>query len=139
MPPVVEGRVLNTRGEALPGAVIEVWQTDHFGEYDLDGYDYRGHVAADEKGAYGFESVLPGHYPGRLAQHVHYLVTAPGHKPFPTQLCFATDRAFEGDPAKNYAKDPIVPSASLIRPVLLEPRDKGVLARVRFEVVLERA
>jgi len=139
VPLLVEGQVVDTRGEPVPGAVLEVWQADHFGEYDLAGYDYRGHVASDAKGTYGFESVVPGHYPGRVAQHIHYLVNAPGHRPFSTQLYFATDSAFEGDPARNYRKDPLVPSASLIRPVVLEPRDKGTLARVRFELVLERA
>src|SRR5207244_1730792 len=97
------------------------------GEYDLAGYDYRGHLLSDGKGAYGFESVIPGHYPGRVGQHVHYLVTAPGHRSLSTQLYFATDTVFEGDPAKNYRKDPLVPSPSLVRPVLLEPREKGVL------------
>lgn len=139
VPLLVEGRVLDTRGEVVPGAVIEVWQADHFGEYDLTGYDCRGHVASDPKGAYAFESVIPGHYPARVAQHVHYLVTAPGHRALSTQLYFATDSAFEGDPAKNYRKDPLVESASLIRPVTLEPKEKGVLARTTFELVMERA
>jgi protocatechuate 3,4-dioxygenase beta subunit len=35
---MVAGRVYSTRGEALPGAKIEVWQTDHTGVYDLSGY-----------------------------------------------------------------------------------------------------
>jgi protocatechuate 3,4-dioxygenase beta subunit len=27
----VEGRVLNTKGEPIPGAVIETWETDEMG------------------------------------------------------------------------------------------------------------
>src|SRR5207245_2478025 len=95
VPLVVEGRVLDTRGDVVPEATVETWHADHFGEYDLAGYDYRGHLLSDGKGAYGFESVIPGHYPGRVGQHVHYLVMAPGHRPLSTQLYFATDTVFE--------------------------------------------
>ena len=35
MPLAVSGRVLSTRGETLPEAVVEVWQSDHRGRYDL--------------------------------------------------------------------------------------------------------
>jgi len=91
MPLSVSGQILDTRGEKLPNVVVEFWQTDHLGHYDLDGYRYRAKLPADSSGNYKFESVMPGHYPDRVCQHVHYLVTAPGHKPLVTQLYFATE------------------------------------------------
>ena len=41
------------------------------------------------------------------------MVTAPGHKPLITQLYFATDPVFDGDPGRNFSKDPLVISRTL--------------------------
>jgi protocatechuate 3,4-dioxygenase beta subunit len=134
----VSGRVFNTRGEALTGAKVEIWQADHHGLYDLDGYRYRAALVADASGLYQFESVMPGHYPARVCQHIHYAITAEGHKPLITQLYFATDPVFEGDPDKNYAKDPLVISRELVRPVTLTGDPKTIQAAVTFDIVMER-
>lgn len=135
IPLVVAGQVFNTRGEKIPGAAIEIWQTDHLGIYDLDGYRYRAKLASSAEGKYDFSSVMPGHYPARACQHVHYLVTAPGHKPLITQLYFATDPVFDGDPDKNF-KHGDSPSRELIRPVLLVGDPKDIHAAVQFELVM---
>jgi catechol 1,2-dioxygenase len=134
----VVGAVFDTRGEARPDAIIEVWQADHFGHYDIEGYRYRATLAPDAKGAYQFASVMPGHYPDRVAQHVHYMVKAPGCKPLVTQLYFATDPAFEGDPDRKFGNDPLVQSRELVRPVLLTGDPADPMARVTFELCLER-
>ena len=42
LPLSLSGQVLDTRGDVLPDAIIEIWQTDHFGYYDAEGYRYRG-------------------------------------------------------------------------------------------------
>lgn len=138
VPLTVGGVVLDTRGEPLEGAVLELWHASSAGLYDNDGYLYRGVVEAGSKGAYGFQSVLPGHYVGRVCQHIHYRVTAPGHKPLVTQLYFATDPAFDGDPDRNFRKDPLLTSRELVRPVSLDSDGVTVRARVRFEICLER-
>jgi len=139
MPLLVSGQILNTRGDKLSNSVVEVWQTDHLGHYDLDGYRYRAKLPADSFGSYKFESVIPGHYPDRVCQHIHYLVTAPGHKPLVTQLYFATDPVFEGDPDKNFTRDPLIHSRELVRPVMLVGDPKDIHAAVNFELCLERA
>jgi protocatechuate 3,4-dioxygenase beta subunit len=90
------------------------------------------------RGAYSFESVIPGHYPDRICQHTHYLVTEPGHKTLVTQLYFATDPVFDGDPAKNYSRDPLLQTPELIRPVMLTGDPDEVHAKVQFELCLER-
>ena len=139
MPLLVSGQILNTRGDKLTNAVVEIWQTDHLGHYDLDGYRYRAKLPADSSGGYKFESVVPGHYPDRVCQHIHYLVTAPGHKPLVTQLYFATDPVFEGDPDKNFTRDPLIHSRELVRPVMLVGDPKDIHAAVNFELCMERA
>jgi protocatechuate 3,4-dioxygenase beta subunit len=138
MPLIVSGRVLDTRGNSMPGALIEIWQADHKGRYDLDGYRHRAALTSGADGSYGFDSILPGHYPARVCQHIHYIVRAPGCKPLTTQLYFATDPVFDGDPARNYARDPILLDRELIRPVTLKGDPGDVIAAVTFEVVLER-
>jgi protocatechuate 3,4-dioxygenase beta subunit len=137
LPVSVAGRVFDTRGNVLSGAKVEVWQADHLGHYDLDGYGYRATLVADADGKYSFDSVMPGHYPGRVCQHIHYLVSAPGHKPLTTQLYFATDPVFEGDPVHNYTRDPLIQSSELVRPVTLAGDPKEVHALVNFEIVVE--
>jgi protocatechuate 3,4-dioxygenase beta subunit len=134
----VSGRVLDTRGEPLAGAVVEVWQANHLGIYDLETYRYRALFVAEKDGSYSFQSVIPGHYPGRVAQHIHYRVSAPGTKTLVTQMYFATDPVFEGDPGKNFAKDPLVENRELIRPVTLGATGNAPLAMVTFETVLVR-
>jgi protocatechuate 3,4-dioxygenase beta subunit len=95
--------VLDTRGDIVPGATLEIWHTNNAGQYDLAGYRYRA------------------------------------SKLLTTQLYFATDPVFDGDPDRNYAKDPLIQSRELVRPVVLRPKANNVTAAVTFEIVLERA
>jgi len=137
MPLALAGVVYDVRGEIVPDAKVELWQTDNLGQYDIDGYRYRALLEPGAKGVYSVESVMPGHYPGRVCQHVHYLVTAPGHKPLITQLYFATDPVFEGDPDMNYHRDPLITSRELVRPVMIKSDAKQMLAVVNFDLVME--
>jgi protocatechuate 3,4-dioxygenase beta subunit len=138
LPLEVIGKVFNTRGEQQQNAKVEVWQTDHDGRYDLNGFRYRALLHTDDKAQYQFQSVMPGHYPARVCQHIHYLVRAEGCKPLITQLYFATDPVFDGDPDKNFQRDDLIWSRELVRPVMLKGDPKDVIATVNFEIVLER-
>ena len=131
----VAGAVYSTRGEALPGAKIEVWQTNHAGLYDLNGYRYRATLVAAAGGQYDFQSVIPGHYPARVCQHIHFLVSAPGQKPLVTQMYFASDPVFKGDPAKYPNRD--CPLIELVRPILLTDQPDTMTASTNFELVME--
>jgi len=64
LPVKIAGKVLDTRGELLSGAKIEIWQASPQGVYDLDGYDYRTTLTADKKGKYDLGSVMSRHYDG---------------------------------------------------------------------------
>lgn len=138
MPLELAGVVYSESGEILPGAKVEIWQTDHFGHYDNAGYRFRTTLLADPKAGYSADSVMPGHYPQRVCQHVHYLVTAPGHKPLTTQLYFGTDPVFEGDPARNFQRDPLITSVELVRPVMIKGDPQEMMAAVTFDLVLEK-
>jgi len=135
LPLAVSGKVLDATGKPLSGAIIEVWHTDARGVYDLAGYRYRARITAAVDGGYRFQTLMPGHYPERVAQHIHYRVSAPGRKVLVTQLYFATDPAFAGDPDHNYKKDPVLEDRRLIRPVTLG-ESGGPQAAVVFDTVL---
>ena len=137
MPLTLAGVVYSTRGEIIPDAKLEIWQTDNDGHYDIEGYHYRALLMPGQKGSYSVDSVMPGHYPQRVCQHVHYLVTAPGHKPLITQLYFATDPVFDGNPDKNYTRDPLISSRELVRPVVIKGDPKQIIAAVNFDLVME--
>ncbi|BCS30836.1 hypothetical protein TBR22_A00360 [Luteitalea sp. TBR-22] len=139
LPMAVSGRVISVHGEPVRGATIEIWQADDHGLYDLEGYRFRTSLAPPPSGAYAFESIMPGHYPARVARHVHYFVTAPGFRPLSTQLYFSTDEVFEGNVDKNFSRDPLITSRTLVRPVTLTGKPEAALASVEFELVLEKA
>jgi protocatechuate 3,4-dioxygenase beta subunit len=137
MPLTLSGIIYNTHGEIAPDAKVEIWQTDNAGHYDIDGYRYRAVLEPGSKGSYAVESVMPGHYPSRVCQHVHYLVTALGCKPLVTQLYFATDPVFAGDPDKNFSRDPLITSRELVRPVMIQGDPQQMVAAVTFDLVME--
>ena len=94
------GRVLTTAGRPVRRALIDFWQCDARGAYDIDGYRFRGHQLTDAAGRYSLFSVVPGLYPGRT-RHIHVKVQAPGRAVLTTQLFFpgvagnATDGIFD--------------------------------------------
>jgi len=119
-PCVVTGRVLSVGGTPLPGAEIDVWQADDHGFYDVQQpgiqpqANGRGLFTADADGAFWFRTVLPCHYPiptdgpvGTLLlatnrhpyrpAHIHFIATAPGHRPVTTHIFVAGSPYIESD------------------------------------------
>ncbi|KAG6830225.1 hypothetical protein H0H92_001665 [Tricholoma furcatifolium] len=110
----VEGRVLDTKGNPIAGAIIDTWETDENGLYDVqyqgrETPDCRGRLTSAEDGSYSFRAVVPVSYPipsdgpvggllRRLGRHVyrpshlHMMIEAPGFEKLTTALYF------EGDP-----------------------------------------
>ena len=139
----VAGRVINTKGQIVEGAKVDLWHADHGGRYDTKGYKYRAKLSPNAKGIYSVDTVMPGHYADRPAQHIHYLITAPGHKTLITQAYFATDPFFEGNPDKNWKKNGIAENKDLILPVKLfeggATANEPAHAEITFDIVLEKA
>jgi protocatechuate 3,4-dioxygenase, alpha subunit len=112
---VIEGHVLDGGGNAIPDALVEIWQADANGRYrhpedsgspsadpHFNGYAW-AHTRAD--GGYRFETVKPGRVPapegGEQAPHIVVSVMARG-----ILTRFITRIYFE-DEASN-AHDPIL-------------------------------
>jgi protocatechuate 3,4-dioxygenase beta subunit len=104
----------------------------------MSGYRYRAEIPVSAGGEYRFETIVPGGYGGR-AQHIHYMINAPGHKQLVTQLYFENDPKFEGNPDKNYTRDNLVWHRELIRPVARIDKNRVSFTSVAFDICLEKA
>jgi protocatechuate 3,4-dioxygenase beta subunit len=108
-PLLVTGRVTDTEGRPIAGAVLDVWQANDEGFYDVQQkglqpeMNLRGIFTTDAGGSYWFKSVRPKFYPipddgpvGKLLRqmgrhpfrpaHIHYIVGAAGYEPITTHI-----------------------------------------------------
>jgi hydroxyquinol 1,2-dioxygenase len=148
---VLEGRVLSADGTPLPGAELDVWQANDQGFYDVQQPDVqppgngRGLFTADSSGAYWFRTIVPTHYPiptdgpvGALLEatkrhpyrpaHIHFIVTAPGHRPLTTHIFVAGSPYIESDAVFAVKKSLITAFTPAGEP--------GQPARAHFDIVL---
>ncbi len=86
----IAGRVINERGVPIPDAVLDFWQSDDEGNYDMVGWLLRGHVFTDAQGRYQLETIVPACYEPRQARHIHVKVQGVS-RPYTTQLYFSDD------------------------------------------------
>ena len=87
---LLSGRVVNTEGKPIPGAVLQFWTSDDKGNYDMVGYQLHGYTLTDESGCYRMEMIVPACYEPRQAKHIHVKVQAVS-RPLTTQLYFSDD------------------------------------------------
>ena len=114
-PLLVEGTVSSSDGVPLAGAIVDIWQADGTGYYDvqqpeLEGMLLRARFRTDEEGRFRFRSIMPAYYPiphdGPVGQmlaatkrhpnrpaHVHFMIAAPGHETLITHI-FAADSPY---------------------------------------------
>jgi hydroxyquinol 1,2-dioxygenase len=108
-PCLVTGRVLDRSGHPIPHALVDVWQANDDGFYDVQQpgvqpeLNLRGLFTADEAGEFWFRTIVPRYYPiptdgpvGRLLgatsrhpnrpAHIHFIVTAPGYRTLTTHI-----------------------------------------------------
>jgi hydroxyquinol 1,2-dioxygenase len=117
----VSGSVRGIGGEPVPDAVIDVWQSDDEGFYDVQqprGADHehraRARLRSGPDGAFDFRSILAQHYPiphdgpvGALLTalgrhpwrpaHLHFLIEAPGYERLVTHVFRDGDRYLDSD------------------------------------------
>ena len=83
----VSGQVVTRSCRPVANALLDLWHADENGDYDNDGFTYRGHLFADADGRYRFKTIVPAPYPGRT-RHYHFKVQAPSRPILTTQLYF---------------------------------------------------
>ena len=113
------GRVTDTQGHPVPGALVQLWQTNAEGWYDLQveggaATDMRGNVRCDAEGRYFLRTVKPLGYSipmdgpvgalvhrqrrhGCRPAHIHFLIGAPGYRELVTALYFGDDPHIDSD------------------------------------------
>ena len=123
---VLQGLVLTPECRPVPGAVVDIWHCDETGDYDNRGFRHRGHQFTDAAGAFRFETIRPGRYPGRTP-HIHAKVQGEATRVLTTQLYFP-------DLAETNARDGIYREGLAMR---LEAAGAGW--RGRFDFVLAPA
>jgi len=88
------GKVLNQDCQPIPGAVLDFWHTDSFGNYDHEGYTLRGRIQTNQNGEYFLDTVFPekyGEFGFMRPRHIHLKVHAPDEPTLTTQLYFEND------------------------------------------------
>jgi len=92
----LSGSVLTQRCSPVARALIDIWQADAGGAYDLSGFRLRGHLFSGADGSFTLRTIVPGVYPGRT-RHIHVRVQAPGSALLTTQLYFPDERGNRRD------------------------------------------
>jgi hydroxyquinol 1,2-dioxygenase len=133
-PLYVDALFTSPAGEPLPGAVVDVWQSDSEGYYDVQRTDLndaalRGRLVADREGRVRFWSITPTAYPipydGPVGDmltatkrhpwrpaHLHFMVSAPGYETLVTHVFVGGDPYLDSDAVfgvKNSLIDPYPP------------------------------
>lgn len=110
----MQGQVRGADGQPLQGATVEVWHANHLGGYSFfdpsqSPFNLRRTIRTDAEGRYRFRSKVPVGYSvppngatdkllkalgrhGTRPAHIHFFVTAPGHRKLTTQI------NIDGDP-----------------------------------------
>jgi protocatechuate 3,4-dioxygenase beta subunit len=144
----VEATVASENGEPIENASVEVWQTAPNQLYDIqDDEQPEGHLRAsfrtDARGNFSFRSILPVSYPipddgpaGQLLQmmgrhpfrpaHVHFMISAPGHRTLVTHLFIARDAYLESDAVFG-----VKPS------LIVTPEERDGMLRIRYRFGLQ--
>jgi catechol 1,2-dioxygenase len=158
---VVRGTVRSVDGDPLPGAVVDVWQADDAGFYDIQlpepspEQNLRGLFTADQAGEFWFRTVVPKFYPipddgpvGHLLHttkrhpyrpaHIHFIGDAEGFKSVVTHLFVGGSPYLEDDTVFGVKESLIRDVQRVDDPGMAD--DYGVsnpFELIEFDVVLE--
>lgn len=115
----LSGSVLDLNGQPIADALIDVWQPNSQGLYDVQEPsqplgNFRGRFKTNKSGTYRFETVVPlgykipssgpcgellgllGRHPWRAA-HIHVKLSTPEYTPLTTQIFIAGDPHLDSD------------------------------------------
>jgi hydroxyquinol 1,2-dioxygenase len=159
----VEGAVTDTDGNPVAGALIEVWEADQDGFYDVQYADgrlaARGHLTTDGRGGYRFWAITPTPYPiphdgpvGQLlaaagrtpmrASHLHFMVSAAGKRTLVTHIFVRGDAQLPTD-AVFGVKESLIKEFDSHPAGTLTPDGRDLAGHswssVRFDIVLAPA
>ncbi|RQS60946.1 catechol 1,2-dioxygenase [Burkholderia sp. Bp8963] len=126
-----QGTVYGENGAPLAGASVEVWHANLHGNYSFfdktqSAFNLRRTIVTDAHGRYRFRSIVPVGYGcppdgttqrlldrlgrhGRRPAHIHFFVSAPGHRKLTTQINIDGD-AYLWDDFAFASREGLVPA-----------------------------
>ena len=144
----VRGRVLDTEGNILDNAFVEIWQANTYGRYrhprdpnnaPLDpNFQGWGQTYSDEKGYYGFKTILPGAYPAgpgwTRPPHIHFKAAKEYFFPLTTQMYFPEQELNQSDFILQHLSKP---QQQMV--IARRQADENKIPVFVFDIVLRRA
>lgn len=110
----IEGQVVDLNGQPIAGAVVDLWQANSKGNYSYfdksqSEFNLRRRIVTDSNGRYRARSIVPSGYGcdpqgptqeclnllgrhGQRPAHIHYFISAPGHRHLTTQINLSDDK-----------------------------------------------
>ncbi|BDM22330.1 MULTISPECIES: catechol 1,2-dioxygenase [Pseudomonas] len=159
----LQGQVFDADGQPLAGATVDLWHANTQGTYSYfdstqSEYNLRRRIVTDAEGRYRARSIVPSGYGcdpqgptqeclnllgrhGQRPAHVHFFISAPGHRHLTTQINFAGDKYLWDDFA--YAtRDGLIGDLRFVDDAAAA-RDRGVqgerFAELSFDFRLQTA
>lgn len=140
----LSGRILDSSGEAIRNAVVEIWQVDGRGVYLHSGsndgtkrdpnFQGFGRFLTNAKGEYYFRTIKPVAYPGRTP-HIHFAVKMKGREKWTTQCYVKGEPQNEKDFVIRGIKDPKARESVIVDFAAIKESKIGELA-ARFDIVM---
>jgi protocatechuate 3,4-dioxygenase beta subunit len=140
----LSGRILDSRGEPVRNALVEIWQVDRNGVYLHSGssdhakrdshFQGFGRFLTGSSGEYVFRTIKPVRYPGRTP-HIHFAVKTKGKDKFTTQCYIQGEPQNETDFVLKEIKDAKA-KKSVIVPFEPMKNSKAGEFTARFDIVL---
>lgn len=141
----MQGTVFDAHGAPLPHAKVEVWHANLMGNYSFFDksqplFNLRRTIFTDESGRYSFRSIMPSGYGcppegttqalltklgrhGQRPAHVHFFISAPGHRRLTTQINIDGDQYLWDDFAFASRDGLIPPLVRVAEPAELAKHD----------------
>ena len=160
---LAEGTIRDIKGDPIPGATLDIWQTAPNGLYasqddDQDTYSFHGLMTVGKDGRYAFTTVKPveytvpsdgpvgdilracGRHPWRPS-HLHFIVEAPGFQPLVTEIFPDDDPYLDQDTVFGVRKDLVMkyvekPASEFPEGMELSGKIEQTFLHVEFDVVL---
>ncbi|MDH1560956.1 catechol 1,2-dioxygenase [Pseudomonas chengduensis] len=159
----LEGVVRDTQGKPVADAVVDLWHANTKGNYSYfdksqSDYNLRRRIVTDAEGRYRARSIVPSGYGcdpqgptqecldllgrhGQRPAHIHFFISAPGHRHLTTQINLAGDQYLWDDFA--YAtREGLVGDIQFVEDEAAA-RDRGISAKrfaeLTFDFQLQKA
>lgn len=140
----ISGRILNSSGDPVRNAYMEIWHADNSGAYihpSSMGYANRdlnfqgfGRFLTSSSGEYLFRTIKPGLYTGRT-RHIHFKVKVAGQPTLTSQLYFLGEPQNAGDSVLSGIRDDVARNSVIVPFVPIEGSSVSALA-AKFDIVL---